>query len=39
MKRHVAAVVALVATLMVIDSHVDWVRQDGQSLVEVNGQL
>ncbi len=38
MKRHVAAVVALVATLMVIDSHVDWVRQDGQSLVEVNGQ-
>ena len=30
--------VALVATLMVIDSHVDWVRQDGQSLVEVNGQ-
>ncbi len=38
MKRHVAAVVALVATLVVIDSHVDWVGLDGQSLIEVNGQ-
>lgn len=38
MKRHVAAVVALLATLVVIDSHVDWVRLDGKSLIEVNGQ-
>lgn len=38
MKRHVAAVVAVLATLVVVDSHVDWVRQDGQSLMEVNGQ-
>lgn len=38
MKRHVAAVVALVTTLVVIDSHVDWVRLDGRPLLEVNGQ-
>ena len=38
MKRHVAAVLALVITVAVIDSHVDWVRQDGQALLEVNGQ-
>lgn len=37
MKRHVAAVVALVLTLVVIDSHVDWVQLDGRSLIEVNG--
>lgn len=38
MKRHVAAVLALVITVAVIDSHVDWVRQDDQALLEVNGQ-
>lgn len=38
MKRHVAAVVALIATLVVIDSHVDLVRQDGRSLIEISGQ-
>lgn len=38
MKRHVAAVVVALTTLLVIDSHVDWVRQDGRRLLEVNGQ-
>ena len=38
MKRHVAAVVALITSLLVIDSHVDWVRQDGRPLLAVNGQ-
>lgn len=38
MKRHVAAVVALLSSLLVIDSHVDWVRLDGRGLLEVSGQ-
>ena len=38
MKRHVAAIVALITTLLVVDSHVDWVSQDGGKLLEVNGQ-
>ena len=38
MKRHVAATVALITALLVIDSHVDWVSQDGGQLLEVNGQ-
>ena len=38
MKRHVAAVVVALTTWLVIDSHVDWVQQDGMQLLEVNGQ-
>jgi hypothetical protein len=38
MKRHVAAVVVALTAWLVIDSHVDWVRQDGMRLLEVNGQ-
>ena len=38
MKRHVAAVVVVLTSLLVVDSHVDWVRQDGMRLLEVNGQ-
>ena len=38
MKRHVAAVVVALTALLVVDSHVDWVRQDGMRLLEVNGQ-
>ena len=38
MKRHVAAVVVALTTWLVIDSHMDWVRQDGMRLLEVNGQ-
>jgi hypothetical protein len=38
MKRHVAAIVALITALLVVDSHVDWVSQDGGQLLEVNGQ-
>lgn len=38
MKRHVAAVVALVTSLAVIDSHVDWEQLDGRGLLAVNGQ-
>lgn len=38
MKRHVAAVVVLVTSLVVIDSHLDWVHQDGRPLLEVSGQ-
>ena len=38
MKRHVAAVVVALTTWLVVDSHVDWVRQDGMRLLEVNGQ-
>lgn len=38
MKRHVAVVVALVTTLAVIDSHVDWARLDGRPILEINGQ-
>ena len=38
MKRHVAAVVVALTSLLVVDSHVDWVHQDGMRLLEVNGQ-
>jgi hypothetical protein len=38
MKRHVAAVVALITSLVVIDNHLDWVHQDGRLLLEVSGQ-
>ena len=38
MKRHVAAIVVFITALLVIDSHVDWVSQDGGKLLEVNGQ-
>lgn len=38
MKRHVAAVMVALTTCLVIDSHVDWVHQDGRRLLEVNGQ-
>jgi hypothetical protein len=38
MKRHVAAFVVVLTSLLVIDSHVDWVHQDGMRLLEVNGQ-
>jgi hypothetical protein len=38
MKRHVAAVVVALTSLLVIDSHVDWVHQDGRRLLDVNGQ-
>lgn len=38
MKRHVAAVVVALTSWLVVDSHVDWVRQDGMRLLEVNGQ-
>lgn len=38
MKRHVAAVVALVTSLVVIDSHVDWETLDDRGLLAVNGQ-
>ncbi len=38
MKRHVAAFVAALTALLVIDSHVDWVQLDGRQLLEINGQ-
>ena len=38
MKRHVAAVVVALTAWLVIDSHVDWVPQDGRQLLEVSGQ-
>jgi len=38
MKRHVAAVVVALTAGLVIDSHVDWVPQDGRRLLEVSGQ-
>lgn len=38
MKRHVAAVVVALTSWLVVDSHVDWVRQDGMQLLEVSGQ-
>ena len=38
MKRHVAAVVVALTSWLVVDSHVDWVRQDGMRLLDVNGQ-
>jgi hypothetical protein len=38
MKRHVAAVVVVLTSFLVIDSHVDWVHQDDRRLLDVNGQ-
>jgi hypothetical protein len=38
MKRHVAAILVLLTTAMVIDSHVDWERLDGRRLLSVSGQ-
>jgi len=38
MKRHVAAILVLVTSAMVIDSHVDWERLDGRRLLAVSGQ-
>ncbi len=38
MKRHVATVLALLTSLVVIDSHVDWEQLDGRGLLSVNGQ-
>jgi hypothetical protein len=37
MKRHVGAVLIVLTSLLVIDTHVDWVQQDGRGLLEVNG--
>lgn len=38
MKRHVAATLLAVLGLIIIDSHVDWVRHDQGTLLEVSGQ-
>jgi hypothetical protein len=38
MKRRVAAILVLLTTAMVIDSHLDWVRLDGRRLLAVSGQ-
>jgi hypothetical protein len=38
MKRHVAATLLGVIGLLVMDSHIDWVRQDHGTLLEINGQ-
>jgi hypothetical protein len=38
MKRHVAAVVVALTAWLVIDSHMDWVPQDGKRLLVVSGQ-
>ena len=38
MKRHVAAILVLLTTAMVIDSHVDWERLDGRRLLVLSGQ-
>jgi hypothetical protein len=38
MKKHVAAVMVVLTSALVVDSHVDWVRQDGAPLLAVNGQ-
>ncbi|WP_396434186.1 hypothetical protein [Limnohabitans sp.] len=37
MKRSVAAVLALVTSVLVVDSHVDWVRLDNRPLLALNG--
>jgi hypothetical protein len=37
MKRHVGAVLVALTTLLVIDSHLDWVQKDGQGLLVVSG--
>jgi hypothetical protein len=38
MKRHVAATLLGVTGFLVMDSHIDWVRQDHGILLEINGQ-
>ena len=38
MKRHVAAILVLLTTAVVIDNHVDWERLDGRRLLSVSGQ-
>jgi hypothetical protein len=38
MKRHVAAILVLLTTAVVVDSHVDWERLDGRRLLAVSGQ-
>jgi hypothetical protein len=38
MKKHVAAVLVVLTSALVFDSHVDWVRQDDAPLLAVNGQ-
>ena len=38
MKRHVAAILVLLTTAVVIDSHVDWERLDGRRLLVLSGQ-
>lgn len=38
MKRHVAAILVVLTTAVVIDSHVDWAHLDGRRLLVVSGQ-
>ncbi len=38
MKRHVAATLLGVIGFLIIDSHIDWVRQDNATLLEINGR-
>ncbi len=38
MKRHVAGTLLGVLGFFIIDSHIDWVRQDNGTLLEVNGR-
>ena len=38
MKRHVAAILVLITTAVVIDSHVDWESLDGRRLLTVSGK-
>lgn len=38
MKRHVAAVLVVITSGLVVDSHVDWVHLDGRGLLEVSHQ-
>ena len=38
MKRHVAATLLGVIGFLIMDSHIDWVRQDQGTLLEINGQ-
>lgn len=38
MKKHVAVILVVLTSTLVLDSHVDWVRQDGEPLMEISGQ-
>lgn len=38
MKRHVAGTLLGVLVFFIIDNHIDWVKQDNGTLLEVNGQ-